>query len=93
MDHAVSSSSFVFSYQLLTAAWLNGVGSLLRNVSTFSFVPMESKFAVLLVGQLLAACAQPFVMFVPTKLAALWFPEDQRATANMLTSMGKGLSG
>lgn len=75
--------------QILLAAWLNGVGSLLRNISTFSFVHQDSKFAVLLTGQILASCAQPFVMFAPTKMAAVWFADNQRATANMLTSMGK----
>lgn len=37
---------------------------------------------------MLAAIAQPFIMFAPTKLAALWFAGDQRATANMIASMG-----
>ncbi|XP_033756588.1 solute carrier family 49 member A3-like isoform X1 [Pecten maximus] len=83
--------TFGLRASLLTAAWLNGIGSLLRNFSTFDFIPDDSKFAVLLVGQILAACAQPFVMFAPTKLAALWFPENQRATANMLTSMANPL--
>ncbi|XP_021340463.1 major facilitator superfamily domain-containing protein 7-b-like, partial [Mizuhopecten yessoensis] len=83
--------TFGLRASLLTAAWLNGIGSLLRNFSTFDFVPGDSKFAVLLVGQILAACAQPFVMFAPTKLAAIWFPENQRATANMLTSMANPL--
>ena len=40
-------------------------------------------------GQILAACAQPFIMFAPTKLAAKWFSGDQRATANMMASMGR----
>ena len=42
-----------------------------------------------LIGQAIAGCAQPFVMFSPTKVAALWFKENQRATANMMASMGK----
>lgn len=40
----------------------------------------------------MAACAQPFIMFAPTKLAALWFAGNQRATANMLASMGELIS-
>jgi len=30
-------------------------------------------------------------MFAPTKLAAIWFAGDQRATANMLASMGTAI--
>lgn len=76
----------LFILQILIAAWLNFIGSLLRNVSTFN-IPVDAKFPVLMLGQTIAACAQPFVMFAPTKLAALWFPDSQRATANMLASM------
>lgn len=72
---------------LLLAAWLNGLGGLLRNISTLSIIPHEHAYSVLMIGQALAACAQPFVMFTPTKLAALWFPENRRATANMIGSM------
>ena len=79
----------VFLLQLIVAGWLNGIGSLLRNVSTFDAIPQESRYTVCLIGQILASCAQPFVMFAPTKMAALWFPSNQRATANMLASMGK----
>jgi hypothetical protein len=50
-------------------------------------IPADHAYTVLLIGQILAACAQPFVMFAPTKLAALWFPENRRATANMIGSM------
>ncbi|WAR22401.1 S49A3-like protein [Mya arenaria] len=76
---------------LILAAWLNGLGSFLRNVSTFESVPVDYRFTVCLIGQILAACAQPFIMFSPTKLAALWFAGDQRATANMIASMANPL--
>jgi len=41
------------------------------------------------VGQSVAAFAQPYLMFAPTKLAALWFQEEMRAVANTIGSMGK----
>ncbi|KAL4232071.1 Major facilitator superfamily domain-containing protein 7 [Mactra antiquata] len=72
---------------LLISAWLNGLGGLLRNISTLDIIPHDHAYTVLLIGQILAACAQSFVMFAPTKLAALWFPENRRATANMIGSM------
>lgn len=75
--------------QILMSAWLNGIGNFLRNVSTFGGISLELRFWILLAGQTLAAISQPFVMFAPTKLAALWFPDSQRATANMLASMGR----
>lgn len=89
-------TSFTFSLeatflplQILMSAWLNGIGNFLRNVSTFDGISLELRFWILLAGQTLAAISQPFVMFAPTKLAALWFPDSQRATANMLASMGR----
>lgn len=54
----------------------------------FDGIDDSARYPILLLGQTLAACAQPFVMFAPTKLAALWFAGNQRATANMLASMG-----
>ncbi|KAK7110965.1 solute carrier family 49 member A3-like [Littorina saxatilis] len=76
---------------IILAAWLNLVGSIFRNLTTYDFIPHDSKFPVLMFGQFLAACAQPFIMFVPTKLAAVWFPDTQRATANTLASMSNPL--
>lgn len=83
------SSEFCLSFQLLISAWLTGLGGLLRNISTLGFVPRHHGYAVLLTGQILAACAQPFVLFAPTKLAAVWFQENRRATTNMVGSMSK----
>uniref|UniRef100_A0A1I7ZTV9 MFS domain-containing protein n=1 Tax=Steinernema glaseri TaxID=37863 RepID=A0A1I7ZTV9_9BILA len=71
----------------LLGAWVNLAGNVLRVISSFDFVPHGSKFAVVMTGQVLAASAQPFIMYLPTKMAALWFPESQRALANTLASM------
>lgn len=57
-------------------------------MSAFDVIDDSYRYPILLLGQTLAACAQPFVMFAPTKLAALWFADNQRATANMAASMG-----
>ena len=40
-----------------------------------------------MVGQALAGCAQPFVLFTPTKVAEFWFPTTQRAFATTVTGM------
>lgn len=50
-------------------------------------VGIQDPFAFLMGGQSLCALAQPLIIFSPAKLAALWFPEHQRATANMIGTM------
>ncbi|XP_006820636.2 solute carrier family 49 member A3-like, partial [Saccoglossus kowalevskii] len=72
---------------IVLGSWLNAIGCGVRVISTLSFVPQQARFPVLISGQFLAACSQPFVMFSPTKLAATWFQGDQRATANMIASV------
>ena len=62
-------------------------GSVGRIMSTF-LTDHECRYAILLTSQTVCACAQPFVMFSPTKLAAQWFPERQRTFANMIASIG-----
>lgn len=73
-------------------AWLNAIGAALRIVSGKAFnikTSLQSiKFILLMLGQSLGACAQPFLLNAPTKLAANWFGESERATANMLSSLG-----
>ncbi|XP_062405536.1 solute carrier family 49 member A3-like [Sardina pilchardus] len=77
---------------LILGSWLNMLGSVLRFIGV---LPMEMdvhvRFPLVLAGQLLCAAAQPLVIFSPTKLAAVWFPQQQRATANMIASMSNPL--
>ena len=54
-----------------------------------AFFYILDTFPIGLLGQCFAALAQPFILFSPTKLAAVWFPHSERALANMLASMGK----
>ncbi|KAJ8262531.1 hypothetical protein GJAV_G00167480 [Gymnothorax javanicus] len=73
---------------LILGAWLNMVGSGLRFLSVLSSLPPSVRYLPLLMGgQTLCALAQTLIIFSPTKLAALWFPQHQRATANMMASM------
>uniref|UniRef100_A0A8D2IS16 Solute carrier family 49 member 3 n=1 Tax=Varanus komodoensis TaxID=61221 RepID=A0A8D2IS16_VARKO len=77
---------------VLLCAWLNMTGSIIRIFSVLDFLSLGSlNFAYLLLGQCLCAMAQPLIIFSPTKLAALWFPDHQRATANMIGSMSNPL--
>ncbi|XP_062069178.1 solute carrier family 49 member A3 [Lepus europaeus] len=74
----------------ILGAWLNFAGSGLRALPCV-VVGIPRPFAFLLAGQSLCALAQTLVIFSPAKLAALWFPERQRATANMIATMSNPL--
>ncbi|CAB1325500.1 unnamed protein product [Coregonus sp. 'balchen'] len=76
---------------LVLGSWLNTLGAVLRFVGILRSLPNAANFPVVMGGQTLCALAQPLVIFTPTKLAALWFPEHQRATANMIASMSNPL--
>ena len=76
-----------FNLQLILGAWLNMLGAVLRFLGVVRFLGIKDAYAVVMSGQTLCALAQPLVVFTPTKLAALWFPEHQRATANTIASM------
>ncbi|XP_036135112.1 solute carrier family 49 member A3 [Molossus molossus] len=71
-------------------AWLNFAGSALRALPCI-IVEVQYPFAFLMGGQSLCALAQTLVIFSPAKLAALWFPEHQRAMANMIGTMANPL--
>jgi hypothetical protein len=77
----------VVQLQLMTAAWLNGIGAAGRILSTIPTLNGH-RYTVLIIGQTLSGCAQPFVLCTPTKLASQWFNERQRTFANMLGSTG-----
>ncbi|XP_053778765.1 solute carrier family 49 member A3 isoform X2 [Desmodus rotundus] len=74
----------------ILCAWLNFVGSVLRALPCMP-LRVQDPFAFLMGGQSLCALAQTLVIFSPAKLAALWFPEHQRATANMIGTMANPL--
>ncbi|XP_051513605.1 solute carrier family 49 member A3-like [Myxocyprinus asiaticus] len=78
-------------FSLILGSWLNMLGSILRVVGILSCIPEWAVFPLVMGGQTLCALAQPLVIFAPTKLAALWFPDHQRATANMIASMANPL--
>uniref|UniRef100_A0A8D1UW27 Major facilitator superfamily (MFS) profile domain-containing protein n=1 Tax=Sus scrofa TaxID=9823 RepID=A0A8D1UW27_PIG len=73
-------------WAILLSAWLNFAGSVIRSLPCM-LTSIHDPFAFLLGGQSLCALAQTLVIFSPAKLAALWFPEHQRATANMIGTM------
>ncbi|XP_029021420.1 solute carrier family 49 member A3 [Betta splendens] len=72
---------------LIVGSWLNMIGAVLRFVGKPVNVGSKLLYPVVMLGQTFGALAQPLIVFTPTKLAAHWFPDNQRATANMITSM------
>lgn len=77
---------------LVLGSWLNMIGAVLRYTGVLKpWLSNEYPFTMVMVGQTFGALAQPLVIFTPTKLAALWFPDHQRATANMIASMSNPL--
>ncbi|KAF3838813.1 hypothetical protein F7725_010581 [Dissostichus mawsoni] len=72
---------------LILGAWLNMFGALVRFLGTGISTDPAARFPLVMFGQTLAAIAQPLVIFTPAKMAALWFPDNQRATANTIGSM------
>ncbi|CAK8680793.1 unnamed protein product [Clavelina lepadiformis] len=78
-------------FSIILSAWLNGVGCVIRVVSAIDGIAPSAKLPLVFTGQIVAAFAQPFVLFAPTKLSALWFKEDQRAISNMLATTGNPL--
>uniref|UniRef100_A0A915PWX1 Major facilitator superfamily (MFS) profile domain-containing protein n=1 Tax=Setaria digitata TaxID=48799 RepID=A0A915PWX1_9BILA len=83
------SSSFGLKFAILIAAWTNGIGGTIRFIS--SFLPLQIRFPVGIFGQAVAACAYPFIMFLPPKVAGSWFAENQRALATTVGIMANPL--
>ena len=67
---------------------MNAVGCVIRLLPSFMF-GIKIRFWFALFGQVVAACSQPIVLAIPTKLAALWFADNERTIANTLASLCK----
>ncbi|CAO3672589.1 unnamed protein product [Umbelopsis ramanniana] len=77
---------YSLKFGIVTGAALQLLGAWLRYFSTF--VQNETgKFALAMIGQILCALAQPFILNAPTPYAATWFTPAARATANMAGSI------
>uniref|UniRef100_A0A915BRT2 Major facilitator superfamily (MFS) profile domain-containing protein n=1 Tax=Parascaris univalens TaxID=6257 RepID=A0A915BRT2_PARUN len=74
---------------LMIAAWTNVTGAVLRFIS--SFLSDSLRFPCGLAGQVLAAWAYPFIMFLPTKIANTWFSPNERAIATTIATMSNPL--
>eukprot|EP00794_Sanderia_malayensis_P003759 gene3759-4281_t len=62
---------------------VNALGSVIRMLASL-VVTSKYRFWVALFGQIIAASSQPLVLPMPTKVAAVWFGENERTTANTI---------
>ena len=69
-----------FAHALAVGAVLTGAGAIIR-------VLAPSSFGVQLAGQVVIAAGQPFVLNSITKVAARYFPQQERATAISIGSV------
>ena len=69
--------------------WGVGIGVILNGVFGFLrvFAVMIRNYPMLLTFQIFAAIGQPFVLNAFTKVAAVWFPESEKALASGLGTM------
>ncbi|OCU00780.1 hypothetical protein XELAEV_18006559mg [Xenopus laevis] len=75
---------------IVFGSWINMIGSIIRCAAVVFYLnPFGTYTGIyyLFTGQSLCAIAQPLVLFAPAKLAAVWFPDHQRATAHMIASV------
>jgi FLVCR family MFS transporter 7 len=78
-----------FKWGLILGAVLTCIGSWLRFISSMFFGHHgPGALLVLFLGQILAACAQPFLLNAPPKMATMWFTVEGRATADMVGTIG-----
>ncbi|KAI8883230.1 MFS general substrate transporter [Backusella circina FSU 941] len=68
---------------IVIGAVLQTIGAWLRYFSTFIHNP-TGKIALAMVGQVVCAIGQPFILNVCSPYAALWFSSDGRGTASMV---------
>eukprot|EP00112_Aurelia_sp_Birch-Aquarium-sp1_P011234 Seg2363.3 transcript_id=Seg2363.3/GoldUCD/mRNA.D3Y31 product="Feline leukemia virus subgroup C receptor-related protein 2" protein_id=Seg2363.3/GoldUCD/D3Y31 len=86
----VLASSFILDkyglkITIIMGAMLSGIGSCFRAIGA-----NRDGFSFIVLGQVSAAFGQSFLLFLPPRLAAIWFPDHERATASsigMLMSM------
>ncbi len=66
-------------FTIIIGSVLNGIGSCLRCAGA-----NRDGFVFVFIGNTFAALAQSFLMFIPPRLAAVWFGEHERATASAI---------
>ncbi len=76
---------------ILYGAWATAVGTGIRIISGVSSFSTNARKAILMTGQAVGATGNPFAMFLPTKVAAAWFPDNQRALCTSIVAISSPL--
>lgn len=80
---------------LIFGASIQIVGAWLRYFANFIDSTPDNntgRLVLTMVGQIIAAGAQPFFLNLPPKFAAVWFSENGRTTATMIGSVSNALA-
>ncbi|KAF8930279.1 hypothetical protein BGZ47_000669 [Haplosporangium gracile] len=80
---------------LIFGASIQIIGAWLRYFAKFIDSTPDNntgRLALTMVGQIIAAGAQPFFLNLPPKFAAVWFSENGRTTATMIGSVSNALA-
>jgi len=75
---------FGYRVSLVIGAALTGVFGLTRGI-------FADSFTMVMISQFLIAAGQPFLLNITTKVAANWFPHEERATADGILTMAQYL--
>lgn len=98
LDVGLLSMSFMIAYLIVSipASWVIdtygfrisvGIGAALTGVFALMRGLVASDFTMVMVAQIGCAVGQPFILNALTKVAARWFPIEERATASGLGSL------
>ncbi|CDH52251.1 hypothetical protein RO3G_13522 [Lichtheimia corymbifera JMRC:FSU:9682] len=81
--------NWLFNIQavLILAGLITAAGCWVRWVAVLIHPP---SFPVMMLGQVIASVGSPLTLNIMTKFAAVWFPENRRATAGMFVASNYG---
>jgi len=77
-------------FKLILGGIINLIGTAIRYFASYidsSDENFQPRLVVILVGQFIAASAQPFFLNAPPKYAAVWFSESSRTTGTTIGSI------
>lgn len=77
-------------FKLILGGFINLIGTAIRYFASYiasSEDNFQPRLVVILVGQFVAAAAQPFFLNAPPKYAAMWFSESSRTTGTTIGSI------
>ncbi|RDD38794.1 Major facilitator superfamily domain-containing protein 7-a [Trichoplax sp. H2] len=71
---------------IVVNGWVTLLGASIRVLS--AYVPAAGRIPTLFIGQGLIALGQPVILATTTKMAAVWFPDEERILANTIATLG-----